>query len=325
MLRRRYPWLVLTMLVAAALISVILAIRCGSLSCSLRMIDDTGAWELRSSRVASAFFVGALLSLSGALMQVLLRNPLADPYVLGVSGGAAVGAMTGSLLFPAIAASVVMQLGSLCGALLSVLLLFALSWRSLSGLPATRALPGTSLILTGVMISAGFGAVIALLLSLSSESTLRGMLFWLMGDLDTDSFPSAAAFVLLVAVVWALRLAPDLNVLAHGEAPAQLLGIHVRRLRIALLIIASLATAAAVSVAGTIGFVGLVVPHAIRLWTGNDQRVLLPAALLAGGSGLVLADLVARTVMAPIQLPVGVVTALIGVPVFLYLLNRRRV
>jgi iron complex transport system permease protein len=174
------------------------------------------------------------------------------------------------------------------------------------------------------MISAGFGALITLLLSLSSDSTLRGTLFWLMGDLDTDSMPFAAITVLALACAWSFSFATQLNVLAHGEVTAQLLGIKVQRLRIMLLLVASLATAAAVAVAGAVGFIGLVIPHVLRLWLGNDQRVLLPGAVLAGGSALVLADLVARTVVAPIQLPVGVVTALVGVPVFLYLLSRSR-
>jgi iron complex transport system permease protein len=145
-----------------------------------------------------------------------------------------------------------------------------------------------------------------------------------MGDLDVDSYGWPAWIVLLLTGAWSLKTAPQLNVLAHGEATAQLLGLPVRRLRITLLLVASLATAAAVSLAGAIGFIGLVVPHALRLVLGNDQRLLLPASMLAGGAALVFADLLARTVVAPLQLPVGVITALIGVPVFLTMLSGRR-
>lgn len=311
-------------LAACLFVAVLLSLACGSNGCGVDRAAHADLWSLRAPRTVAAFAVGALLSLAGALLQLLLRNPLADPYILGVSGGAAVGALLSSLLLPAAFAVFGLQAGALAGALLATLLLFLLARRSLAALPLPNAVPGVSLILTGVMISAGFGALISLLLSLSPDAQLRGALFWLMGDLDVDSFGLPAWAVLLLVGAWALRAAPQLNVLSHGEVAAQLLGLPVRRLRIAILAAASLATAAAVSLAGAIGFVGLVIPHLLRLIIGNDQRLLLPAAMLAGGTALVLADLVARTVVAPLQLPVGVVTALVGVPVFLALLLRRR-
>lgn len=314
----------LVMIAALALLSVAASLSCGTAGCETSVVSHPDLWQLRAPRAVSALVVGALLSLAGALLQLLLRNPLADPYILGVSGGAAVGALLSSLLLPAAFAVFGLQAGALAGALLATLLLFLLARRSLAALPLPNAVPGVSLILTGVMISAGFGALISLLLSLSPDAQLRGALFWLMGDLDVDSFGLPAWAVLLLVGAWALRAAPQLNVLSHGEVAAQLLGLPVRRLRIAILAAASLATAAAVSLAGAIGFVGLVIPHLLRLIVGNDQRLLLPAAMLAGGTALVLADLVARTVVAPLQLPVGVVTALVGVPVFLALLLRRR-
>ncbi len=321
------PWLslrwgALLILSAVSVAALLVSMWCGTAGCGWEAIE--GLSQIRRYHAAAAFSVGGLLALAGALLQLLLRNPLADPYVLGISGGAASGAMLASLLAPAFATALAMQIGALTGALLAILLLFLLCWRSLTGLPWSGGSPGTNLILIGVMVSAGFGALITLLLSLSSDSTLRGTLFWLMGDLDADSFPLTAIIVLIIASLWAVRFAPPLNVLAHGEAAAHLLGIPVRRLRIMLLLVASLTTAVAVSVAGAIGFIGLVVPHVLRLWLGNDQRVLLPASVLAGGAALTLADLTARTVAAPVQLPVGVVTALVGVPVFLYLLNRSR-
>lgn len=306
-----------------ALLSLYAAMSCGTSGCDAPLFSNDMLWQMRGPRTAAAFAVGALLSLAGALLQLLLRNPLADPYILGVSGGAAVGALLSSLLLPAALSMFGLQAGALAGAVLATVLLFLLARRSLAALPLPNALPGVSLILVGVMISAGFGALLSLLLSLSPDAQLRGALFWLMGDLDVDSYGLPAWAVLFLVGAWALRTAPQLNVLAHGEATAQLLGLPVRRLRIMILVAASLATAAAVSLAGAIGFVGLVVPHLLRLLIGNDQKLLLPAAMLAGGTALVLADLVARTAFAPLQLPVGVVTALVGVPVFLALLLRR--
>jgi len=183
---------------------------------------------------------------------------------------------------------------------------------------------GVRLILTGVMISAGCGALISLLLSLSDDTGLRGAMFWLMGDLDTTELIWPVWLVLLLSLAWSCRHASVLNVLSHGDLTAHLLGLPVKRLRITALLVASTTAAAAVSVAGAIGFVGLVVPHALRLLMGNDQRRLLPASVLAGGAALCLADLAARSVIAPVQLPVGVITAMVGVPLFLVLLSRSR-
>lgn len=320
--RRALHWGTWSLLLASFVLVALASMWCGSTGCGWHA--EQGVSMMRVTRLSTSAAVGGLLALAGALLQLLLRNPLADPYVLGVSGGAACGALLASLVLPTAGAAFALQFGALAGALLATTLLFALCWRGLSGFTAGRGSTGAHLILTGVMISAGFGALITLLISLSSDSTLRGTLFWLMGDLDADSFPTAALAMLIVALLWSLRFAPQLNVLAHGDAAAQLLGIRVHRLRLMLLLVSALSTAAAVSIAGAVGFIGLVVPHVLRLWLGNDQRLLLPASVLAGAAALTLADLVARMVVAPIQLPVGVVTALIGVPVFLYLLNRSR-
>ncbi len=313
----------LCLLALAVVAASLLAVVCGSSGCTLGTGPVPDVQGLRLARASCALVVGALLSLAGTLMQLLLRNPLADPYLLGVSGGAAVGALLSTLLLPATFSLFGLQGGALLGALWATGLLFVLARRSLTLVALPAALPGVRLILTGVMVSTGFGALISLLLSLSPDAQLRGALFWLMGDLDTDGYGVPAWIVFLVAAGWSLRVAPQLNVLSHGEATAHLLGLPVARLRIGILVTASVATAAAVSIAGAIGFIGLVVPHVLRLWLGNDQRVLLPAAMLGGGAALVLADLLARTAVAPLQLPVGVITALVGVPVFLAMLNRR--
>jgi len=311
--------------ILTGLIVLWLALNCGGLGCSDFFLLPPDIRGMRAERVLAAFVVGGLLSLAGALMQLLLRNPLADPYVLGVSGGAAAGALTFSLLLPASAVIYSLQSGALLGALLATALLLVLARRSfVHEIVLDSGTGGIRLILTGVMISAGFGALIILLLALSPDAQLRGTLFWLMGELDSSEFVASAWLVLLVACIWSFTKAAALNVLSHGEVTAHLLGFNVRRLQVSLLLIASVATAAAVAVAGTIGFIGLVVPHALRLVIGNDQRVLLPAAVLTGGMALTLADLLARSIAAPVQLPVGVITALIGVPVFLVLLARSR-
>ncbi|MFT5588170.1 MAG: iron complex transport system permease protein [Bradyrhizobium sp.] len=313
-------WLILLSMAALTALAMGLAVACGSTGCFSGSADIL--WALRLPRALSAFAVGGLLALAGALMQVLLRNPLADPYVLGVSGGAAAGAMTAMLLAPAALLAWSAHLGALAGALLATGLLFGLARGAMLHLSGGSS--GIRLILTGVMIAAGFGACMTLMLTLAPDARLRGMIFWLMGDLENNLLYAPACIALLLALVWSCANAARLNVLAHGDAAAQLLGVPVLRLRAVTLLVASVATAAAVAVAGTIGFVGLVVPHALRLLFGNDQRLLLPACALGGGMALVLADLLARTVVAPTQLPVGVITALIGVPVFLFLLQRGR-
>ncbi len=270
--------------------------------------------ELRLPRALAAFAVGGLLAVAGALMQVLLRNPLADPYVLGLSGGAAVGALAAML---AGMAAVVVSGAAFAGALLSTVLVFGLAHGTGSWTP-------TRLLLTGVVVAAGWGAVITFMLAVGPTERLPGMLYWLMGDLAYARSPWPALAALGVAVALVLPLGRSLNVLARGPLQAAVLGVAVRPLEWGVYIAASLLTAVAVTTSGSIGFVGLVVPHMLRLVLGNDQRLILPASVLAGGALLALADTVARTLIAPEQLPVGVITAMIGVPVFLYLLYRSR-
>jgi iron complex transport system permease protein len=321
--------LLLSCLAALAGLALVLAGLCGSTGClrpSGDPADITMLLQLRVPRALTAFTVGALLAMAGALMQVLLRNPLAEPYVLGVSGGSAAGALLAMLLAGSIGLprQNIAAVGAALGAGLAVLLLFGLVGKSLRRLPLSPMAAGHRLLLTGVMLAAGFGAVITLVLTLAGDTQLRGMVFWLMGDLEDSRFLPVAAAIAGAVLLWSIWNAPRLNLLARGESFAQLLGVSVVRLRVATLCAASLATAAAVTLAGTIGFVGLVVPHGLRLLVGNDQRVLLPASALAGGVGLTLADLAARTIVAPMQLPIGVITALIGVPLFLWLLARSR-
>jgi len=321
---RRRALAVLAVLAVLAAASLVLGLAVGSLALGLPDVfaalfgDDNGlAGEvvrgLRLPRVLGAFACGGLLALAGALMQVLLRNPLADPYVLGISGGAAVGALTAMLAGLALA---LVNLAAFAGAFAAMLLVFGLAHGDSSW---TR----TRLLLTGVIVAAGCGAVVALILSIAPERQLHGMLYWLMGDASQIADPRPALAVLLLALVTAMPFARELNLLARGEVLAGSLGVRVPRLKRVVYGLASLATATAVTTAGSIGFVGLVVPHLVRLAVGNDHRLLLPATVLAGGSLLVLADTLARSVVAPQQLPVGVLTALLGVPVFLFLLARQ--
>ena len=270
--------------------------------------------DLRLPRTLAAFATGGLLAVAGALMQVLLRNPLADPYVLGISGGAAVGALLAMIA----GLGVGWVSGSaFAGAMLSTLIVFGLAHGTGSWTP-------TRLLLTGVVVAAGWGAVITFLLAVRPSPELPGMLYWLMGDLAQARGSGLPWLTLLVVVLLALPLGRSLNVLARGPMQAAVLGVSVYRLEWAVYLLAALVTAAAVTTAGTVGFVGLIVPHMLRLVIGNDQRLLIPAAALAGGILLTLADTVARTVIAPQQLPVGVITALLGVPLFLFLLYRSR-
>jgi iron complex transport system permease protein len=322
-------WLVLGVAAAAALV---LAMSVGSspiaaldvLGLLLQREDSTASQvvhELRLPRALAAFAAGGLLALAGALMQVLLRNPLADPYVLGLSGGSAVGALGAMLLG---LGSFFIDAGAFAGALVTVGLVFAFSHGDLArrqGMAALDASP--RLLLTGVILASGWTAVITVMLTVAPEAKLRGMLFWLMGDLSGAESYGMALAALPLAVALLLPVSRDLNVLLRGQDLAHALGVRVVMLRRTILVIASLATAIAVTTAGAIGFIGLVVPHALRLAIGNDQRVLLPACALAGGTLLLLADTVARTAFAPQQVPVGVITSLIGVPVFMVLLMRR--
>ena len=271
-------------------------------------------WRLRLPRALAAWCVGAMLAMSGCLMQVLLRNPLADPYILGVSGGAAFATLLGMVLGTAV---IYLPWLALLGALLSVLIVFGLAH-------GTGPWSGTRLLLTGVVTASGWAAMIRLILSLSPDNSLRGMLFWLMGDLSYATLPFWAVVILIGCFVLILGLARSLNVLAMGETTARLLGEPTRHLLWLVYLLASILTATAVSIAGSIGFVGLIVPHLMRMLVGSDHRILIPAATLFGGLFLVLSDTLARTVLSPQQLPVGVITAMLGVPLFLLLLNRAR-
>jgi len=274
-------------------------------------MEETIFWDLRLPRLLIAFSVGGLLALAGAWFQVLLGNPLAEPYVLGVAGSASVGAVTGLMLLPE--STWAMSIGAFAGAWLGIAVVMAFSH-----------LGPSRVLLAGVVLAAFWAAILALLLALLPEHGLGRAFAWMMGDLSHSDIP-----VSILLVAWAIALGCGiwlsrvLDMLLLGERHAEALGVDVKRLRRRLLLMASAVTAIAVTAAGTIGFVGLVVPHLMRLIFGSLHRFVLPASAVGGGLLLALADTAARTVIAPAELPVGVLTAMIGVPVFLWLLLRR--
>jgi len=268
-------------------------------------------FAIRLPRTLAAFGVGSLLALAGVLLQALFRNPLADPFVLGVSGGAAVGAL---LAMIAGATMLAIQGSAVMGAVVAVVAVHLLAR---SG--------GTSrLLLTGVVLASACGALVTVLLSVADASSLRGMVFWLAGDLEWAVNPWASALTALVAVALAVLLARPLNVLAAGELRARSVGMNLEVWRSFIFLGCAALTAVAVVGAGTVGFVGLVTPHIVRLsFRTSDHRVVAPASALLGGTLLACADVAARTVVAPRQLPVGAITALVGAPLFIALLRRR--
>jgi iron complex transport system permease protein len=289
------------------------------------MSDDGGAaadivLRVRLPRVMLAAVVGAALAAAGALFQALLRNPLADPYVLGVSGGAAVGGILALSFGPALGWSAqAVPPAAFAGALLTTAVLYAVAG-------ARGRVSATHLLLTGVVFNAFASAGIVFIASLAGLTEGTSLFLWLIGSLSAaraDAAPVVAAFLAL-GLACALPLLRDLNLLSLGEESAQQLGVEVGRLQRVLLLSTSLMVGAAVSVAGLVGFVGLIVPHLMRLRLGPDHRLLVPAAALGGAAFLVLCDTAARTLFGGRELPVGAITALAGGPLFLYLLRRHQ-
>lgn len=277
-------------------------------------------FSVRLPRIIFAGIAGASLSLGGVIFQALLRNPLADPYVLGISGGSALGAIIGILLGAGSFYFGVPLLAFL-GALATVFLVFAVSG-------GTRGpLMDNSLLLSGVVVNAFFSAAILFFLSVVNSMELHSITFWLMGDLSRASAREIgiSAVCLIAGFILLYRKARELNLIVQGEETARQLGVNVEFTRQWILVITSLVTAVTVSLAGIIGFVGIMVPHMMRLLFGSDHRLLIPAAVLFGASFLIAADTLARVILSPAELPVGVITALCGAPYFLFLLKRKAV
>jgi iron complex transport system permease protein len=273
-------------------------------------------FSVRLPRVLLALMVGAALSLAGACYQALLRNPLADPYVLGISSGAALGVIISLIILHH--GWLGTPFAALLGALFTTGIVYLLGYRR-------GRISGQSLLLAGVIVASFLSAIIVFLMTVLPTLDLRSTAFWLMGDLSLfQEIPLLWVFVALVAAgTVAYLFAPELNLLLVGEEEAEALGVNVARTKLAVYMAASALTAVAVSAAGSIGFIGLLVPHLVRMMFGTDYRLVMPASALAGSIVLVGADTAARTVAAPTELPVGAFTALIGAPLFIYLLRRR--
>jgi iron complex transport system permease protein len=266
--------------------------------------------DVRLPRLLAAFAIGGLLALAGVLLQALFRNGLADPYVLGVSGGAAVGALLAMMLS---ATMLFVQSAAVLGALTAVVVVYLLG----------RGGGTPRLLLTGVVLASTCGALVSVLVAVADSSRVRGMVFWLAGDLAWAPSPFFSGIAVLIAVVVAVILARPLNVLAAGEMRARAVGLDFDLWRVVVFVAGAVLTAIAVVSAGTVGFVGLITPHAVRLiFRTSDHRIVAPSSALLGGSLLAAADLVARTVASPRQLPVGAIMALVGAPLFLMLLRR---
>jgi iron complex transport system permease protein len=338
----RSRWLaILLMLGAAGVLVVIAALRVGaediSFSQAARILLQTiREWpageashdpaaiiliQVRLPRILLSFMVGGCLAAVGVGLQALLRNPLADPYVLGISSGAALGAAMALLLGigTTVFAVSALPLCAFAGGLISILLVYRVA-------VSYGHLPVHTLLLAGVILNAIFSALIMFITSIAEPNRSFGIMSWLMGTLMAPDYPALAALAvyLLVGGLILFRQGGALNLLTLGEESAQALGVEVERVKKAVFLSSALMTGAVVSVSGLIGFVGMVIPHAMRLLVGADHRLLLPAAALAGGMFLTLADALARTLLAPGEIPVGVVTALAGGPVFIYLLMAKK-
>jgi iron complex transport system permease protein len=336
---RRRTYAILGLLVALGVV-VLFATTIGSVKISfstiwqvllshLPLVDIAPSWpgttetiilDIRLPRVILSGLVGAALAIAGATYQGLFRNPLADPYLIGVAQGAALGAVTGFLLpfdWYGMGFGVIPIL-AFAGALISVAIVYSLA-------RVGKTLPMTTLILAGVALGALWGSIVSYLIITSGEK-MHGIIFWLMGSFSLSDWSEVTIVLpyVLVGVVVILLYSRSLNIMQLDEEQAQQLGINVEKVKLILLAAATLVTAAAVSFVGTIGFVGIIIPHAVRLIWGPDYRFLLPLSVLTGAVFLIIADLVARTILAPTEIPVGVITAICGAPFFLYLLRRRK-
>jgi iron complex transport system permease protein len=326
--------LICVMLLAVLFVAVVIALRMGTFPISIREIVLTlfnGAigrravipsdywlvvFGLRLPRIALGILVGAALSTAGAGYQALLRNPLADPYVLGVSSGAALGAIISLILAPRLPGAI--QIAAFIGAVATISFVYLLGRRG-------GQLDTATLLLAGIVTASFLSAVIMFLMTTLSGRDLRGMSFWLMGDLATPPAVNMdwLYFLLAIGVGTIYGTAADLNLILTGEQEARHLGVNVNRVKLVVYIAASVLTGLAVSVSGAIGFLGLLVPHVMRMMFGTDYRVLIPTSAIGGAILIVLADTLARTVVAPTELPVGAMTAIAGAPLFIYLMRRR--
>ncbi|MGD8449647.1 MAG: iron ABC transporter permease [Desulfobacterales bacterium] len=317
-------------LVLVLLIAIFLGISMGSTTSGLKMVFqsllkarksdpmlDTIIWQIRFPRVLLATLVGAALSLGGLVFQALLRNPLAEPYILGISGGSAIGAIIGILIgfsrFPGV------SLTAFAGSIAILLLILVMS-------TGQTILKKDALLLSGVMVNAFCAAVIMFLVSMTQDSRLHNIIFWLMGDLSMVDIGHVAilAAILCPCFLLIFWFSNSMNLMLMGKETAQTLGVNIKSVTVILLVATSFMVSATVSYCGLVGFVGLVVPHLFRLVFGPDHRVLVPACVFGGGAYLVFCDILARVLPKQGEMPAGVITAMIGAPLFIFLLKKTR-
>ena len=283
-----------------------------------RGVNDQIIWDIRTPRALLGFVVGAALSVTGAVLQALVRNPLADPYILGVAAGASLGAVTVLVLGTGAAAGLGVSGAAFAGALLALLAVFVLGRQGETLVP-------TKLILAGVALSYVLHSVTSYLQIIAEPNRIQGVLVWLLGTLTLAGWGDLGlpAIVTVLSTGWLLVRARPLNALLMGDEAAASLGVDLRRFRTELLVVSSLLVAVVVAVSGSIGFVGLMIPHIVRMLVGSDHRRLLPAAAILGGSYLVWVDILARSIRRPAEVPLSIITAAIGGPFFLWLMRRR--
>jgi iron complex transport system permease protein len=321
MMTQRFRFIFMLIIISLACMSLLFSLSKGSTSIPLYQLlfSDKGQFneiffKLRIPRTLAAFVCGSLLALAGTLMQLLLQNPLADPYALGISSGAALCTLI--LMLFGISGGWLIG-GAWLGSLFVIALIL---WMTHKQRWQTQ-----SLLLAGIALACGLSACISFILLISPETHLHSMLFWLSGDLNDAHFPTLALFILVLGFIISMCLAPGLNILMRGEKEARSLGLASEKYRLALYLLSSLFTAAAVTLAGCIGFIGLIIPHLTRLISGYDHRFLLPLSALLGGTLLTIADTFARSLFAPQQIPVGILMAFLGVPLFIWLLQKQNV
>lgn len=315
----------LTLLIFLALLSIFFSLIKGSTVIDYKqfLYSMTGQgtpffndviWKIRFPRALSAFVTGALLSLAGAIVQVLLKNPLADPYTLGISGGAGVA----SLLFIVCGFSGIwLTFGAWLGSIMAIMLVFLLIQRK-------NAWGSEQVLLTGVALASGFSAIISFILVTSNNQTMHSMMYWLMGDLSDTHLPIYEGIILFLTLLLSIGFSKELNLLKQGKFFAESLGVPTTKIYRQLYLLCALLTSAAVGLAGCIGFVGLIVPHLFRRLISADHRWLIPGSALLGGTFLNFADTLSRSLFAPFELPVGMTMAFIGIPIFLFLLQKKR-
>lgn len=313
----RFKKWMLVLACGISIYSILFSLSKGSIVISLndllcnRHAAQSVVLQFRLPRTLAAFVSGGLLALAGSLMQLLLANPLADPYVLGISGGAATCTLI--LLFFGVN-EIWLTPAATFGSLFTIILIFFLA--------KAHQFQTQSLLLAGIALAFLYSACISLILMLSPDTNIHSMLFWMSGDLNQVQIPWAAMSILIIGCLICFLMAPGFNLLSRGELEAQSLGLHAKKYRMMLYLLSALFTATSVTIAGCIGFIGLITPHLARKLVGYDHRVLLPFGVFLGGIILTLADTFSRTLFAPAQIPVGIVMTLLGVPIFICLLRK---